>query len=69
MMRRYVQLLLATVLATSAGAADLAGAKDPPGMKRYEASEIIGYRAPKFDELVLPLGRPTQLTPPVYERA
>lgn len=69
MMRRYLPLLLATLLAAPAGAADLAGAKDPPGMKRYEGSEIIGYRAPKFDEIVLPLGRPTQLTPPVYEKS
>ncbi len=28
-------------------AADLAGSKDPPGMKRYEGSEIIGYREPR----------------------
>jgi outer membrane protein OmpA-like peptidoglycan-associated protein len=49
--------------------ADLAGSKDPPGMKRYEGSEIIGYRAPKFDELLLPLGPPTQLTPPAYAKS
>jgi OOP family OmpA-OmpF porin len=39
-------------------AQDLPGSKDPPGTKRYAGSEIIGYRAPKFDEFVLPLGRP-----------
>jgi hypothetical protein len=31
-------------------------------MKRYEGSELIGYRAPKFDEYSLPLG-PTQSDP------
>jgi hypothetical protein len=47
-------------------AADLAGSKDPPGMKRYEGSEIIGYREPKFDEYLLPLGAPTSQSPPKY---
>ena len=45
--------------AVSAFAADLPGSKDPPGMKRYEGSEIIGYRAPRFDEFLLPLGPQT----------
>jgi OmpA-OmpF porin, OOP family len=39
--------------------ADLPGSKDPAGIKRYAGSEIIGYRAPKFDEFLLPLGPPT----------
>jgi len=43
-------------------AQDLAGSKDPPGTKRYAGSEMIGYRAPKFDEFELPLG------PPAYGR-
>jgi OmpA-OmpF porin, OOP family len=50
-------------------AADLPGAKDPPNMKRYEGSEIIGYRAPKFDEFILPLGPPTQFVPPTYAKS
>src|SRR5258708_39142546 len=37
-------------------AQDLAGSKDPPGTKRYAGSEIIGYRDPKFDEYIVPLG-------------
>jgi OmpA-OmpF porin, OOP family len=49
--------------------ADLAGSQDPPGMKRYEGSEIIGFRAPKFDEFLLPLGRPTSLAPAVYAKS
>jgi OOP family OmpA-OmpF porin len=56
-------------LQISAFAADLPGAKDPEGMKRYEGSEIIGYRAPRFDEYTLPLGPPTGFTPPAYEKS
>src|ERR1035441_9128459 len=39
-------------------AADLPGSQDPPLMKRYAGSEIIGYRSPKFDEYLMPLGKP-----------
>lgn len=49
--------------------ADLAGSKDPPGMKRYEGSEIIGYREPRFDEYLLPLGVPTSQSPPKYVKS
>src|SRR5260370_8756111 len=52
----------------SALAADLPGSKDPPGMKRYEGSEIIGYRATRFDEFLLPLGPQTQKNPTAYEK-
>jgi outer membrane protein OmpA-like peptidoglycan-associated protein len=38
-------------------------------MKRYEGSEIIGFRAPKFDEFLLPLGRPTSFAPAVYQKS
>ena len=48
---------------------DLPNSKDPPGMKRYEGSELIGYRAPKFDEYLLPLGPPTNGSPPAYEKS
>jgi OOP family OmpA-OmpF porin len=48
---------------------DLPGSKDPPEMKRYEGSELIGYRAPKFDEYLLPLGAPTNENPPAYEKS
>lgn len=50
-------------------AADLEGSKDPPGMKRYEGSEIIGYSAPKFDEYLVPLSAPTALHPPAYTKS
>jgi outer membrane protein OmpA-like peptidoglycan-associated protein len=66
-MFRPAVLLFGTV--AIAFAADVAGAKDPPGMKRYEGSEIIGYRAPKFDEYLLPLGIPSGYGPPKYEKS
>ncbi len=69
MVLRCLPLLLLSMLSTAVLAADLPGAKDPPGMKRYEGSEIIGYRAPKFDEFLLPLGKPTSMSPPVYEKS
>src|SRR5882757_792519 len=50
-------------------AQDLPGSKDPVQMKRYEGSRLIGYRAPKFDEYLLPLGPPTAISPPVYEKS
>ena len=62
-------ILLPLSFGISAFAADLAGSKDPAGMKRYEGSEIIGYRAPKFDEFLLPLGVPTEQYPPKYEKS
>ena len=51
-------------------AQDVPDSKDPAGMKRYEGSEIIGYRAPKFDEYLLPLGKPTSMSSPLaYEKS
>lgn len=50
-------------------AQDVPNSKDPAGMKRYEGSELIGYRAPKFDEYLLPLGPPTTVDPPAYEKS
>jgi OmpA-OmpF porin, OOP family len=57
-------------LSTPIGAAqDVPNSKDPAGMKRYEGSELIGYRAPKFDEYLLPLGPPTTVDPPTFEKS
>jgi OOP family OmpA-OmpF porin len=64
---RYCILLM--ILASALPAADVPGSKDPAGMKRYEGSEIIGYRAPKFDEFLLPLGAATAIEPPAYEKS
>src|ERR1700686_637905 len=58
-------LCIVLFLAVMANAQDVVGSKDPAGMKRYEGSEIIGYRAPKFDEFLLPLGPPTSMSSPV----
>ncbi len=59
----------AFTLVVAAYAADVPGSIDPAGVKRYTGSEIIGYRAPKFDEFLLPLGVPTELFPPAYEKS
>jgi OmpA-OmpF porin, OOP family len=61
-------VLFSGVIFTSAGQ-DLPNSKDPAEMKRYEGSELIGYRAPMFDEYLLPLGPPTNFSPPVYEKS
>jgi OOP family OmpA-OmpF porin len=50
-------------------AQDVPDSHDPPGMKRYEGSELVGYRAPKFDEYLLPLGAPTEMYPPAYKKS
>ena len=51
--------VLPLALALCGIAADVPGSKDPPGLRRYAGSDMIGYRAPKFDEFLLPLGPPT----------
>jgi OOP family OmpA-OmpF porin len=61
--------ILWSVAVPISAAQDLPNSKDPAGMKRYEGSELIGYRAPKFDEYLLPLGPPTTLSPPAYEKS
>ena len=61
----YAALFLAMIV----HAQDVAGSKDPAGMKRYEGSELIGYRAPKFDEYMVPLGAPTSVVPTVYAKS
>lgn len=61
--------ILCLLVASLCAAQDVPGSKDPAGMKRYEGSELIGYRAPKFDEYLLPLGPPTSADPPAYEKS
>ncbi len=68
-LRSMPMLCSVLLLAVIANAQDVAGSKDPSGMKRYEGSELIGYRAPKFDEYLLPLGVPTSMAPPVYAKS
>jgi OmpA-OmpF porin, OOP family len=67
--RLLVPFLLSLSSAIVTLAADVAGSKDPAGMKRYEGSEIIGYREAKFDEFLLPLGPPTDVTTPKYQKS
>jgi OmpA-OmpF porin, OOP family len=61
--------LFSCVAVCTGVAEDLPNSKDPAGMKRYEGSELIGYRAPKFDEYLLPLGPPTNMDPPAFEKS
>jgi OOP family OmpA-OmpF porin len=61
--------IICAVLVVPGSAQDVAGSKDPAGMKRYEGSQLIGYRAPKFDEYLLPLGPPTEMEPPAYQKS
>ncbi|MGA8672759.1 MAG: OmpA family protein [Terracidiphilus sp.] len=67
--RTLILLSLIVAFRMAAFAADLPGSKDPPGMKRYEGSEIIGYREPRFDEFLLPMGPPTSQDPPKYTKS
>src|ERR1700689_1773101 len=67
--RVLVPFMLSLSSAIVTLAADVPGSKNPAGMKRYEGSEIIGYREPKFDEFLLPLGPPTDVTTPKYAKS
>jgi outer membrane protein OmpA-like peptidoglycan-associated protein len=62
-------MLSAFTAGSIARAQDVPDSKDPAGMKRYEGSELIGYRAPRFDEYLLPLGPPTEMYPPAYAKS
>jgi len=66
---RMKSVILAILIGVSVFGADLPGAKDPVGMKRYEGSEIIGYRQARFDEYLLPLGRQVTYTPLVFQKS
>ena len=68
-LRRTPWAFIVLGLAGLGFAADLPNTKDPPGIKRYAGSEIIAYRAPKFDEYLLPLGPPITFGPVSYEKS
>jgi outer membrane protein OmpA-like peptidoglycan-associated protein len=61
--------IFSSIAFLSSAAQDVPDSKDPAGMKRYEGSALIGYRAPKFDEFLLPLGPPTNIDPVAYEKS
>lgn len=61
--------ILCLLVVTLCAGQDVPNSKDPAGMKRYEGSELIGYREPKFDEYLLPLGPPTIADQPTYEKS
>ncbi len=45
----YILAIILVIASTTAWAADLPGAKDPPGLKRFAGSEIVGYEVKRFD--------------------
>lgn len=47
---------LAAAVVAPAAAADIRGAKDYPGIKRYEGASIVAYSTQKFTHYTLPLG-------------
>ncbi|MGO1075562.1 OmpA family protein [Inquilinus sp. CA228] len=47
---------LAAAVAAPAFAADVPGAKDYPGIKRFDGSSIVVYKTQKFTHYTLPLG-------------
>jgi hypothetical protein len=65
----FVLCLFSLSAGTINAGQDVPSSKDPAGMKRYEGSELIGYRAPKFDEYLLPFGPPTGSDPPAFEKS
>jgi hypothetical protein len=50
-------------------AQDQPNSKDPTGMKRYEGSVLVGYRTPRFDEYLIPLGPTTGTSPLAFEKS
>ncbi len=69
MRRIIIVVLLGAAPTLIAQSGDVPGSRDPPGVKRYTGSEIIGYHAPAFDEFLLPLGPPTTLSPAAYTKS
>lgn len=49
---------LASAAALTAGAADVAGSKDPPFLKRYEGSEIVSYQSLSYESYNVSLPDP-----------
>jgi OmpA-OmpF porin, OOP family len=51
---------LASVIALTAGAADVAGSKDPPFLKRYEGAEIVSYQSLSYESYNVSLPDPNK---------
>jgi outer membrane protein OmpA-like peptidoglycan-associated protein len=64
-----VLLVMLGSFSTVLWAADIPGSKDPESMKRFDGSAIVGYRAPQFDQFVLPLGKTTGVYPMKYVKS
>jgi OmpA-OmpF porin, OOP family len=51
---------LSSAVALTASAADVAGSKDPPFLKRYEGSEIVSYQALSYESYNVATPDPTK---------
>lgn len=58
--RCIVFFLAACVVAGTASAADLAGAKDHPLVSRFKGAQIVGYAQADFGKALFPAGRDAQ---------
>lgn len=58
---RIAALVLALAAAATASAADIKGAKDHPGIKRFDGASIVSYSTQKFVRYTLPLGPADEL--------
>lgn len=58
--RRTCIALLALAIALDAGAADVAGSRDPPLLKRYEGSEIVSYQSLSYESYDVQLPDPNK---------
>src|SRR5690349_23258434 len=59
-MRHAFVAVLSTLLLAGAHAADIAGSKDPPFLKRYEGSEIVSYQSLSYESYNVQLPDPNK---------
>ena len=57
-------LAIAALLTLAANAADIAGSKDPPYLKRYEGSEIVSYQSLSYESYNVAVPDPAKPTGP-----
>ncbi|MEY4485442.1 MAG: Inner rane lipoprotein YiaD precursor [Verrucomicrobiota bacterium] len=60
-LRSFLFLAAITLSAIPSSAADIPGAKDPLGLKRYEGTRITYYNEKAYDAYELPIGKMTDI--------
>src|SRR5436190_536197 len=68
-LKNALALVVVLLLPITLLAEDLPGSKDPEGMRRFDGSEIVAYRAPLYEEYVLPLGKVESIFPTKYAKS